>query len=65
MLALALVAKMCSLLFFVSAWWFYKAPQHTKMKSVPSVNLVQPDIKQNNYVHSNGCSNNEIINERF
>lgn len=66
MMALALIAKAGSLLFFFLSWWFYKPPQNTKVMAAqtPSVHLVQSENKPNSYPRSNGCVN-ESLNERF
>lgn len=41
MLALALVGKLCSVLFFFLAWWFYRPPGGKSGNAVvPSVDLV-------------------------
>lgn len=54
MLALALVGKLCSLLFFFLAWWFYKAPGSKSPNAiVPSVDLVVSTEKING-INGNG-----------
>lgn len=64
MLALALVGKLCSLLFFFLAWWFYRAPGSKSPNAVvPSVDLVVATEKINgingNGVIANGTVENE------
>lgn len=44
MLALALVGKLCSLLFFFFAWWFYRPPAAKNNNAVsPAADLVLHD----------------------
>lgn len=51
MLALALVGKLCSVLFFFLAWWFYRPPGAKSGNAVvPSVDLVVHAEKTNGTV---------------
>lgn len=49
MLGIALVGKLCSLLFFFLAWWFYRPPgvNGNGNAVVPSVDLVLSSEKTN------------------
>lgn len=54
MLALALVGKLCSLLFFFLAWWFYRAPGSKSSNAVvPTVDIVVSTEKING-INGNG-----------
>ncbi|KAL0851611.1 hypothetical protein ABMA28_007390 [Loxostege sticticalis] len=56
MLALALVGKLCSVLFFFLAWWFYRPPGGKNSNAVvPSVDLVVCAEKTNGNV-ANGTN---------
>lgn len=57
MLALALVGKLCSVLFFFLAWWFYRPPGGKTNAVVPSVDLVLSNEKTNGNGVSNGGAN--------
>ncbi|XP_026319566.1 solute carrier organic anion transporter family member 4A1 [Hyposmocoma kahamanoa] len=57
MLALALVGKLCSVLFFFLAWWFYRPPGGKTNAVVPSVDLVLSSEKTNGNGMSNGGAN--------
>lgn len=51
MLGIALVGKLCSLLFFFLAWWFYRPPGSKNGNAiVPSVDLVVCAEKTNGNV---------------
>ncbi|XP_061708271.1 solute carrier organic anion transporter family member 4A1 [Cydia pomonella] len=58
MLALALLGKLCSLLFFFLAWWFYRPPGgKTGNAVVPSVDLVVCAEKTNGVANGNVANN--------
>lgn len=51
MLGIALVGKLCSVLFFFLAWWFYRPPGSKNGNAVvPSVDLVLSGEKTNGNV---------------
>ncbi|XP_049876668.1 solute carrier organic anion transporter family member 4A1 [Pectinophora gossypiella] len=64
MLALALVGKLCSVLFFFLAWWFYRPPGGKNPNAVvPSVDLVVCSEKTNgNGPVGNGTGANGYCN---
>lgn len=64
MLALALVGKLCSVLFFFLAWWFYRTPDSKSPNVVvPSVDLVVSTEKINgiNGINGNGAIANGTV----
>ncbi|KAI8437952.1 hypothetical protein MSG28_010617 [Choristoneura fumiferana] len=62
MLALALLGKLCSLLFFFLAWWFYRPPGGKTNAVVPSVDLVVCAEKTNGV--ANGINGNTANGDR-
>ncbi|XP_053609403.1 solute carrier organic anion transporter family member 4A1-like isoform X2 [Plodia interpunctella] len=66
MLALALVGKLCSILFFFLAWWFYRPPGGKSGNAVvPSVDLVVCGEKNGNVANGtvgNGTERNGYCN---
>lgn len=65
MFALAFVGKLCSLLFFFLAWWFYKPPGASKSGNavVPAVDLTVPGDKVENLTNGNiGNGDNGHLN---
>lgn len=62
MLALALLGKLCSLLFFFLAWWFYRPPGGKTNAVVPSVDLVVCGEKTNGV--ANGINGNTVNGDR-
>ncbi|KAI5632854.1 organic anion transporter polypeptide (OATP) family domain-containing protein [Phthorimaea operculella] len=63
MLALALVGKLCSVLFFFLAWWFYRPPGGKNPNAVvPSVDLVVCSEKTNGNGNCNGTGANGYCN---
>ena len=62
MLALALVGKLCSVLFFFFAWWFYRPPTAKNAVS-PAIDLTHektngiPTIANGTLDRSNGYCN--------
>ncbi|XP_048489286.1 solute carrier organic anion transporter family member 4A1 isoform X1 [Plutella xylostella] len=65
MLALALVGKLCSLLFFFLAWWFYRPPSNNKNGNavLPSVDMVVTSEKTNGVVANGETVGNGYCNQ--
>ncbi|KPJ15355.1 Solute carrier organic anion transporter family member 4A1 [Papilio machaon] len=58
MLALALVGKLCSLVFFFLAWWFYRPPGGKSGNGVvPAIDLLVTDKRSTNGPHTISTDN--------
>ncbi|XP_013188543.2 solute carrier organic anion transporter family member 4A1 [Amyelois transitella] len=63
MLALALIGKLCSILFFFLAWWFYRPPGGKSGNAVlPSVDLVVCSEKNGNVANGAVGNGGERVN---
>ncbi|XP_028034167.1 solute carrier organic anion transporter family member 4A1-like isoform X1 [Bombyx mandarina] len=64
MLALALAGKLCSLLFFSLAWWFYRPPSSGSSNAViPSVDLVVCDKVNGSAAGARGIVQNGTLDK--